>query len=97
MVTYGGMAKQPVTVPVSALIFKDVKVRGFWVTQWKRDHSSDGRALRAMLDELCHLIQQGKLTAPACTEVGLQDYNKALDTAMQPFTSAKQVLIMSTN
>lgn len=94
MVTYGGMAKQPVTVPVSALIFKDVKVRGFWVTQWKREHSSDGEAFRAMLDELCHLIRQGKLTAPACTEVGLQDYNKAVDTAMQPFTSAKQVLIM---
>lgn len=94
MVTYGGMAKQPVTVPVSALIFKDVKVRGFWVTQWKKDHSNDGRAFRAMLDELCHLILQGKLTAPVCTEVGLQDYSKALDAAMQPFTSAKQVLIM---
>ncbi|XP_067862898.1 enoyl-[acyl-carrier-protein] reductase, mitochondrial isoform X2 [Heptranchias perlo] len=38
IVTYGGMAKQPVVVPVSALIFKDVKIRGFWVTQWKRDH-----------------------------------------------------------
>lgn len=94
MVTYGGMAKQPVTVPVSALIFKDVKVRGFWVTKWKKDHSNDGRAFRAMLDELCHLIQQGKLTAPACNQVGLQDYSKALDAAMQPFTSAKQVLIM---
>ncbi|KAM9353888.1 enoyl-[acyl-carrier-protein] reductase, mitochondrial [Symphorus nematophorus] len=94
MVTYGGMAKQPVTVPVSALIFKDVKVRGFWVTQWKKDHSNDGRAFRSMLDELCYLIRQGKLTAPACTEVGLKDYSKALDAAMQPFTSAKQVLIM---
>lgn len=94
MVTYGGMAKQPVTVPVSALIFKDVKVRGFWVTQWKRDHAHDDRAFRSMLDELCSLIQQGKLTAPACTEVGLQEYCRALDTAMQPFTSAKQILIM---
>ncbi|XP_028985479.1 enoyl-[acyl-carrier-protein] reductase, mitochondrial [Betta splendens] len=94
MVTYGGMSKQPVTVPVSALIFKDVKVRGFWVTQWKKDHSHDGRAFRSMLDELCSLIQQGKLTAPACAEVGLKDYNKALNSAMQPFTTAKQVLIM---
>ncbi|XP_033958868.1 enoyl-[acyl-carrier-protein] reductase, mitochondrial [Pseudochaenichthys georgianus] len=94
MVTYGGMAKKPVTVPVSALIFKDVKVRGFWVTQWKSDHSSDGRAFRAMLDELCQLIRQGKLTAPACTEVSLQDFNKALDAAMQPFISAKRVFIM---
>lgn len=24
----------------SALIFKDVKVRGFWVTQWKKNHSN---------------------------------------------------------
>lgn len=49
---------------------------------------------RGMLDELCDLIRRGKLTAPACTEVGLGDYSKALDMAMQPFTSAKQVLIM---
>lgn len=47
-----------------------------------------------MLDELCSLIKKGKLTAPACTEVGLQDFSKALDASMQPFTSAKQVLIM---
>ncbi|KAF7647306.1 hypothetical protein LDENG_00174410 [Lucifuga dentata] len=94
MVTYGGMAKQPVTVPVSALIFKDVKLRGFWVTQWKKDHSHDESAFRTMLDELCSLIRQGKLTAPVCTEVGIKDFHKALDTAMQPFTSAKQVLVM---
>ncbi|KAM9723194.1 enoyl-[acyl-carrier-protein] reductase, mitochondrial [Menidia menidia] len=94
LVTYGGMSKQPVTVPVSALIFKDVKVKGFWVTQWKRIHSHDEMPFRAMLDELCSLIRQGKLTAPACTEVGLQEYHKALDAAMQPFISSKQVLIM---
>lgn len=94
MVTYGGMAKQPLIVPVSALIFRNVKVQGFWVTQWKRDHSHDEVALRGMLDELCSLIRQGKLTAPACTQVGLQDFRIALDSAMQPFTSSKQVLVM---
>uniref|UniRef100_UPI0025AE7395 enoyl-[acyl-carrier-protein] reductase, mitochondrial n=1 Tax=Doryrhamphus excisus TaxID=161450 RepID=UPI0025AE7395 len=93
MVTYGGMSKQPVTVPVSALIFKDVKICGFWVTQWKREHSHDSTAFRSMLDQLCSLIRQKKLSAPACTEVRLHDYRKALDDAMQPFTSAKQVLI----
>ncbi|KAM9807006.1 enoyl-[acyl-carrier-protein] reductase, mitochondrial [Syngnathus typhle] len=91
MVTYGGMSKQPVTVPVSALIFKDVKVCGFWVTQWKRQHSIG--AFRSMLDELCSLVRQGKLSAPACAEVALGDYRQALDAAMQPFTSAKQILI----
>ncbi|XP_077577106.1 enoyl-[acyl-carrier-protein] reductase, mitochondrial [Stigmatopora nigra] len=91
MVTYGGMSKQPVTVPVSALIFKDVKVLGFWVTQWKRQHSHE--AFRLMLDELCSLLRRGELSAPACAEVPLSDYRQALDAAMRPFTSAKQILI----
>ncbi|XP_030637837.1 enoyl-[acyl-carrier-protein] reductase, mitochondrial isoform X2 [Chanos chanos] len=92
MVTYGGMAKQPVTVPVSALIFKDVKVQGFWVTQWKKTHNE--ALFRGMLDELCGLIQAGKLSAPACTQVGLSDFQKALDSAMQPYISTKQVFVM---
>ncbi|MCJ8728506.1 hypothetical protein PDJAM_G00005300 [Pangasius djambal] len=94
MVTYGGMAKQPVTVPVSALIFKDVKVRGFWVTQWKRDHKHDDEALPVMLEELCTLIRAGKLSAPSCTEVGMKDFHKALDNAMKPYISSKQILVM---
>ncbi|XP_072316301.1 enoyl-[acyl-carrier-protein] reductase, mitochondrial [Eucyclogobius newberryi] len=94
MVTYGGMAKQPVTVPVSALIFKDLKVRGFWVTQWKRNQLYDGCAFRDMLDDLCSLIKQKKLTAPVCNKVHFEEYHKALHAAMQPFTSAKNVLIM---
>ncbi|XP_073702741.1 enoyl-[acyl-carrier-protein] reductase, mitochondrial isoform X1 [Garra rufa] len=94
IVTYGGMAKQPVTVPVSALIFKDVKIRGFWVTRWKRDNKRDEDALRNMLDELCILIRAGKLSAPACTEVSLQDFRKALENAMKPYVSTKQVFVM---
>lgn len=50
--------------------------------------------MRAMLDELCSLIRAGKLSAPACTEHSIQDFQKALDAAMQPFTSAKQVVVM---
>ncbi|XP_032245520.1 enoyl-[acyl-carrier-protein] reductase, mitochondrial isoform X5 [Phoca vitulina] len=41
MVTYGGMAKQPVIASVSQLIFKDLKLRGFWLSQWKKDHSPE--------------------------------------------------------
>ncbi|XP_067867704.1 enoyl-[acyl-carrier-protein] reductase, mitochondrial isoform X2 [Heterodontus francisci] len=92
IVTYGGMAKQPVTVPVSALIFKDIKIRGFWVTQWKRHHGHD--LLQEMICELCDLIQAGKLRAPVCTKVKFQDYQTALKAATTPFISSKQILIM---
>ncbi|XP_074018156.1 enoyl-[acyl-carrier-protein] reductase, mitochondrial [Numenius arquata] len=94
MVTYGGMAKQPVMVPVSAFIFRDVQLRGFWMTQWKKDHAQDQKSLTSMMDTLCQLIRRGQLTAPACTEVPLQDYKAALEASMKPFISSKQVLLL---
>ena len=32
LVTYGGMAMQPVTAGTAAMIFKDISFRGFWLT-----------------------------------------------------------------
>ncbi|CAM9817641.1 unnamed protein product [Bubo scandiacus] len=94
MVTYGGMAKQPVMVPVSAFIFRDVRLRGFWMTQWRKDHAEDQESLGSMMDALFQLIQSGQLAAPACTEVPLQDYKAALEATMKPFVSSKQILLL---
>ncbi|NXP32339.1 MECR protein, partial [Leiothrix lutea] len=98
MVTYGGMAKQPEDtrvshIPQSAFIFRDVRLRGFWMTQWRRDHMQDQESVAAMMDTLCQLIRRGQLTAPACTEVPLQDYRAALEASMKPFMSSKQILL----
>ncbi|XP_012888493.1 PREDICTED: trans-2-enoyl-CoA reductase, mitochondrial [Dipodomys ordii] len=92
MVTYGGMAKQPVTASVSMLIFKDLKLRGFWLSQWKKNHGPD--EFKKLILTLCNLIHKGQLTAPACSEVPLQDYQRALGASMEPFVSSKQILIM---
>ncbi|XP_047385251.1 enoyl-[acyl-carrier-protein] reductase, mitochondrial isoform X1 [Sciurus carolinensis] len=92
MVTYGGMAKQPVIASASLLIFKDLRLRGFWLSQWKKDHSPD--EFKGLILTLCDLIRQGQLAAPACSEVPLQDYQWALGASMEPFVSAKQILTM---
>lgn len=34
MVTYGGMSKQPVQSPTGSFIFKDIALRGFWMSHW---------------------------------------------------------------
>lgn len=47
-----------------------------------------------MILTLCNLIHQGQLTAPTCSEVPLQDYQKALEASMKPFVSSKQILTM---
>ncbi|KAL1776531.1 trans-2-enoyl-CoA reductase, mitochondrial isoform X1 [Sigmodon hispidus] len=92
MVTYGGMAKQPVTASVSLLIFKDLKLRGFWLSQWKKNHSTD--EFKELILTLCDLIHQGQLRAPTCSEVPLQDYQRALEASIRPFVSSKQILTM---
>jgi mitochondrial enoyl-[acyl-carrier protein] reductase / trans-2-enoyl-CoA reductase len=34
LVTYGGMAKQPVVVPQEVLNYKNLTLEGFWLTEW---------------------------------------------------------------
>lgn len=34
MVTYGGMAKRPVTIPQELLNYKGLRMEGFWITEW---------------------------------------------------------------
>ncbi|XP_072465721.1 enoyl-[acyl-carrier-protein] reductase, mitochondrial isoform X4 [Notamacropus eugenii] len=92
MVTYGGMARQPITASVSSFIFKDLKLRGFWMTQWKKDQGTD--KLKEMILTLCDFIHRGQLTAPNCSEIPLQDYQVALENTMKPFISSKQILTM---
>ncbi|KAJ1789476.1 mitochondrial 2-enoyl thioester reductase [Coemansia sp. RSA 1938] len=40
LVTYGGMSRQPVTMPTSLLLFKDIAARGFWMNRWYNSCSS---------------------------------------------------------
>ncbi|KAF2828353.1 trans-2-enoyl-CoA reductase-like protein [Ophiobolus disseminans] len=40
-VTYGAMSKQPLTIPASMLIFKDIHFHGFWVSRWAERHPEE--------------------------------------------------------
>lgn len=55
---------------------------------------TDNEALQVMLEELCTLIRAGKLSAPSCTEVGIKDFRKAVNDAMKPYITSKQILVM---
>ncbi|KAH3669034.1 hypothetical protein WICMUC_005109 [Wickerhamomyces mucosus] len=58
IITYGGMSKQPVTLPTSLFIFKNLKSIGYWVTEiTKKDPSSKIHAIK----ELIKLYQNNQL------------------------------------
>ncbi|RLN73909.1 hypothetical protein BBJ28_00013377, partial [Nothophytophthora sp. Chile5] len=91
LVTYGGMGKQPVAVGTSALIFQDVTLKGFWLSQWVADSSLEERT--AMLEELAGLVEAGKLRTWIQT-YKFADFDDALLAAVNRTTKRKVVLLM---
>ena len=94
MVTYGGMSRKPVTVPVGALIFTDVTLRGFWMTRWNKKHSHDIQR-KEMLEKLFSLARNGQLKSPEHDLVSFNNFKVALEHAMpaQGMHGKKQILI----
>lgn len=58
LVTYGGMSKQPVALPTSLYIFKDVTSHGFWVTRWNKERPE---ARERMIKELLGMYRSSEI------------------------------------
>ncbi|KAI9731836.1 MAG: mitochondrial 2-enoyl thioester reductase [Claussenomyces sp. TS43310] len=56
LVTYGGMAKQPLELPTGLLIFKNLKFSGFWVSRWSDQHPEEKKA---MVEEILQWTREG--------------------------------------
>ncbi|CAD5217109.1 unnamed protein product [Bursaphelenchus okinawaensis] len=82
MVTYGGMSKQPTQTPTGPLIFKDISLRGFWMSHWYTVTANlDER--RRMYDKLAQLFIDGELKPAPYKEYPLEEYKKVLEIGLQ--------------
>ena len=65
-VTYGAMARQPLSVAAGWLIFRDVRFVGFWVSRWARAHPEQrARCVEQLLD----MTRRGELRGAPVAEV----------------------------
>jgi len=90
LVTYGAMSRQPFRIPAKLLIFRDLRVRGFWLTSWYRTASQ--RKIDAMFHALYHFFSQDKLHMPVAKVYPLEDYRTALTHAMHGGRDGKIML-----
>lgn len=93
MVTYGGMSREPVTIPTSAFIFKDICFRGYWMTRWTRlNKQSEER--QKMFDDLCEYMRSGKLKAPEHELIRLDNFPEAImkTSSVQGYIGCKYLL-----
>ena len=59
LVSYGAMSKQPLSLPTSLYIFKNLTSHGFWQTRWYSDHSVEERT--RLVEELARLMGEGQV------------------------------------
>jgi len=62
LVSYGAMSKEPLSLPTSLFIFRNMSCHGFWQSRWY-DEKTMGERLR-MIRTLTDLVREGKLESP---------------------------------
>lgn len=90
LVTYGAMSRRSLKVPNKFLIFKSLTLTGLWITKWLEKASS--AELRAVLDPLTALIENGELVTAIDQIVPMADFKEAILRAQQGGRGGKVIL-----
>jgi NADPH:quinone reductase-like Zn-dependent oxidoreductase len=75
-ITYGAMGRKPITLPNGLLIFRDLRIRGLWVTRWVENASA--AEIDAVYQDLGKRLATGTLVQPVDGTFALEDYREAL-------------------
>lgn len=89
-VTYGGMSMKPVIVPTSSLIFKDISVRGFWMSRWIQENFDSPERIE-MYEKLAQMAAQDQLSPPKNELVPLEDFKTVMENSMRGFKNYKYI------
>lgn len=75
-ITYGAMARKPLTIPNGLLIFGDLRFRGLWVTKWMKETPRD--EVQAVYGELAARLLDGTLRQKVDLAFPLENFRNAL-------------------
>lgn len=86
------MARAPLSLPASMLIFKNITFHGFWMSRWADVHSKQERY--AMFEDLFQLMQRDQLGEPRWTPVEFNEaaMKHAVDAGISGYAAGKQIV-----
>lgn len=91
----GGMSKKPAECPTSSLIFKNITMRGFWMSNWYAEGGSgNADARQEMYAHLAEWFKNGQLKSTVTEEHKIDNFKTAIDQASKT-SNAKQLLVFS--
>lgn len=91
LVNYGRMSGEPCVVQPHAFIFRDLRLRGFWLARWFQQAPEERR--RAIVAEVAGLIATGKLHAPIDATYDLSEIKDAVAAAAAGGRSGKILIV----
>jgi NADPH:quinone reductase-like Zn-dependent oxidoreductase len=86
-ITYGAMGRKPLTLPNGLMIFRDIRVRGLWVTRWVEN--APAAEVAGVYQELARRVAAGQLIQPVDQTFPLEAYQDALLRLDAPERSGK--------
>lgn len=90
-ITFGAMAKRPLTVPNGLLIFRDLQLRGLWVTRWI-ENAPEGE-VRAVYEDLAARVAAGQLLQPVDSTHPLADFAAGFARLTAPDRAGKVLFV----
>jgi trans-2-enoyl-CoA reductase len=90
-ITYGAMGRKPLTIPNGLLIFRDIQVRGLWVTRWIENAPTE--EVHGVYANLAARVAAGKLMQPVDSIFPLESYLAALARLDAPERSGKVLFV----
>ena len=91
VVNYGALSGEPCRLSVADLVFRDLRLRGLWVTRWIQDETRAAER-KAVYEELRGYVLDGRLSAEVEATYPLHRIKDAVAHAMRPGRSGKIVI-----
>lgn len=91
-ITYGAMGRKPLTFPNGLILFRDIRVRGLWVTRWVENAPAE--EICGVYQNLARRVASGSLVQPVDRAFPLDEWRSALDRLDAPDRAGKVLFSM---
>jgi mitochondrial enoyl-[acyl-carrier protein] reductase / trans-2-enoyl-CoA reductase len=89
--TYGAMGRKPVTIPNGLLIFRDLQIRGLWISRWIE--TAPPAEVREVYTNLAVRVAAGTLVQAVDSTYSLEDFQCALARLEAPGRTGKVLFV----
>ncbi len=91
LVSYGVLSGKPVTLNPAMTIFKDIRIRGFWLSKWFETAAMEEK--QAAFGQIIPLIASGALRANVDSRFTVSEIKQAVTRAAQGGRNGKVLIV----